>query len=437
MHQAIILAGGTGTRLRSVVADRPKPLAIVAGRPFLDWLILSLRAHGVRDIVLSTGYQGGLIERTFSDGSALGVRLRYSHETQPLGTAGAIRLALSLIDGDTFFVLNGDSYCRMDFGALALAHKQQQARATLCLTQVDDCARYGAVELDANNRITAFAEKGAKMGAGWINAGVYALGRAVIEPLALNQPASIERDVFPALTGAGLFGFAAQPPFLDIGTPESYHASEAELRAELWAVRTRAHLLDSAEALTAAARDCGGSLSEAAQLLSESFRSGGKLLICGNGGSAADAQHLAAEFVSRLTADFARPAMAAIALTTDTSFITAYANDIDFDGIFERQVQALGNPGDVLLCLSTSGNSRNCLRAVNAARERGMRTIAITGPNGTLQTQVDCPVVVTANSTQLVQECSLALYHVLVDLVERALHGATVAQAALSTESTS
>lgn len=431
MYEAIILAGGMGTRLRSVVADRPKPLAVVAGRPFLDWLILSLRVFGVRDIVLSTGYQGGLIERIYGDGDGFGVQLRYSHETEPLGTAGAVRLAMSHIDGDAFFVLNGDSYCHVDFRLLAQAHRQSRASATLTLARVDDCARYGSVDTDASGQIIAFTEKGARSGAGLINAGVYALNRSVIEPLAINQPASIERDVFPGLTGRSLRGFEAQPPFLDIGTPESYQAAEAALRPKLWSIRTSAHLYDSMEALAEAADHCADSLSEAARLLTESYRNGGKLLICGNGGSAADAQHLAAEFVSRLTADFARPAMAAVALTTDSSFITAYANDIDFDGIFERQVQALGKPDDVLLCLSTSGNSRNCLRAVEAARTVGMRTIAMTGRNGALQTRVDCPVVVSADSTQLIQECSLALYHALVDLVERALYGADLAQAAL------
>ena len=432
MYEAIILAGGMGTRLRSVLADRPKPLAVVAGRPFLDWLIFALRVHGVRNIVLSTGYQGGLIERMYGDGAAFGVRIQYSHETQPLGTAGALRQALPLIESDAFFALNGDSYCNVDYAALAESHRARRARATLCLTHVDDCSRYGVVTTRADGTIAAFVEKGAQTGVGAINGGVYALTRDALSELPAGQPASLERDIFPALIGAGLCAFTAGAPFLDIGTPESYHAAGDALRPTLWALRTKAHLMDSAEIIAREAVACATSLAAAAQLLSECYQRGGKLLICGNGGSAADAQHLAAEFVSRLTADFARPAMAAIALTTDTSFITAYANDIEFDGIFARQVQALGQPGDVLLCLSTSGNSRNCVRAVSTARELGLRTIAITGPTGMLETQVDASVSINTRSTQLIQECSLALYHVLVDLVERELYGAAVAQTALA-----
>ena len=113
---------------------------------------------------------------------------------------------------------------------------------------------------------------------------------------------------------------------------------------------------------------CRGASPSAADVITEAFRSGGKLLLCGNGGSAADCQHMAAEFVSRLTKDFERPGLPAIALTTDTSFLTAYTNDCGFEGVFARQVQALGRPGDVLLGISTSGNSANVIQAVEVAR---------------------------------------------------------------------
>src|SRR5205807_1764234 len=117
----------------------------------------------------------------------------------------------------------------------------------------------------------------------------------------------------------------------------------------------------------------------AADLVAGAFRGGGKLLLCGNGGSAADCQHMAAEFTSRLSADFVRPALPAIAMTTDTSFLTAYANDFDFEGVFARQVEALGKPGDVLLAISTSGNSKNVIRAVETGKAMGLRTIVLMG----------------------------------------------------------
>ena len=158
-------------------------------------------------------------------------------------------------------------------------------------------------------------------------------------------------------------------------------------------------------------------------MMSDVFRSGGKLLICGNGGSAADAQHVAAELVSRLTKDFDRPGLPAIALTTDTSFLTAYANDIDFEGVFERQVQALGREGDLLIGISTSGNSPNVLRAVAYAKAHGMKTIGLTGNKGKLSTAADCAVAVPSADTQYIQESLLAIEHIACEIVERTLFG--------------
>jgi D-sedoheptulose 7-phosphate isomerase len=156
-------------------------------------------------------------------------------------------------------------------------------------------------------------------------------------------------------------------------------------------------------------------------MMSDVFRNGGKLLICGNGGSAADAQHVAAELVSRLTKDFERPGLPAIALTTDTSFLTAYANDVDFEGVFERQVQALGREGDLLIGISTSGNSPNVLRAVAYAKAHGMKTIGLTGNSGRLSSEADCAVAVPSADTQYIQESLLAVEHIACELVERTL----------------
>src|SRR5258708_3109219 len=139
------------------------------------------------------------------------------------------------------------------------------------------------------------------------------------------------------------------------------------------------HLRETAAVKQRTIECCTPPILAAAELIAASFRAGGKLLLCGNGGSAADCQHMAAEFTSRLSADFVRPGLPAIALTTDTSFLTAYANDFDFDGVFARQVQALGKPGDVLLGISTSGTSKNVIRAVEAAREMGLKTVLLTG----------------------------------------------------------
>ena len=181
-------------------------------------------------------------------------------------------------------------------------------------------------------------------------------------------------------------------------------------------------MLDSAETKRKVADECVGSIVAAAELIAEAFRSGGKVLMCGNGGSAADCQHMATEFVSRLTKDFKRPGMPAIALTTDTSFITAFANDLEFEGIFERQVQALSKPGDALLGISTSGNSVNVIRAVEVATALSVRTVVLTGNSGRLAEIADVAVQVPSSDTQHIQESHLAIEHILCHLVERAVY---------------
>lgn len=186
--------------------------------------------------------------------------------------------------------------------------------------------------------------------------------------------------------------------------------------------RAVAHLEESARVKQRLAEDVDAVLA-AAELIADCFRGGGKLLICGNGGSAADAQHMAAELVSRLTMDFARPGLPAIALTTDSSFLTAYANDFAFEGVFARQVQALGRAGDALVGISTSGSSKNVVAAVETARALGLRTIALTGEAGKLPAMVEVAVRVPSKRTAVIQESHLAIEHVICALVERAIFG--------------
>jgi phosphoheptose isomerase len=183
----------------------------------------------------------------------------------------------------------------------------------------------------------------------------------------------------------------------------------------------RGHLQQSALVKRQTSELCAESIFAAADLIANSMANAGKLLLCGNGGSAADCQHLAAEFTSRLSADFVRPALPALALTTDTSFLTAYANDFDFEGIFSRQVEALGRPGDVLLGISTSGNSPNVIKAIEAARQRNLKCVVLTGPRGRLRELADAAICIPSESTQHIQEAHLAVEHLLCHLVERSL----------------
>lgn len=183
------------------------------------------------------------------------------------------------------------------------------------------------------------------------------------------------------------------------------------------------YLVESAAVKQRTAELCTSTILGASNVISAAFKSGGKLLLCGNGGSAADCQHMAAEFTSRLTLDFVRPGLPAIALTTDTSFLTAYANDVDFDGIFARQIEALGKAGDVLLGISTSGNSENVVRAVETAKKMNLVTIVLTGLHGKLRELADVVICIPSATTQHIQEAHLAVEHLICHFVERAVFG--------------
>ena len=170
------------------------------------------------------------------------------------------------------------------------------------------------------------------------------------------------------------------------------------------------------------ADQCLDSIFEAANMMINAFQSGRKVLLCGNGGSAADCQHMATELVSSLNKEINRPGLPAIALTTDTSFLTAYSNDCTFNGIFERQLVALGESGDVLIGISTSGNSDNVVRAIRCAAEIGINTISLTGKSGTLGNIASVNIKVPSGDTQHIQEAHLAIEHILCYLVEDSIY---------------
>ncbi len=185
--------------------------------------------------------------------------------------------------------------------------------------------------------------------------------------------------------------------------------------------RLERELLDCAALAQRMSGEGAAAILTAVERITASFQAGGKLLLCGNGGRAADCQRMAAELVSRLSRERERPGLPALALTTDTSFLTAYSNDYGFEGVFERQVEAHGRRGDVLIAISTSGNSQNVIRAVRRARAMGMMTIGLLGEGGALTGLVDCPVVVPSRDTQRIQEVLLCVEHILCDLTESTL----------------
>jgi NDP-sugar pyrophosphorylase family protein len=225
---ALLLAGGLGTRLRAVLPDLPKSLAPVGGRPFVRYLLDRLARAGVRDVVLCTGHRADQVRAEF-ERRATPVTLKFSHENQPLGTGGAVRHALPLIEADEFLVLNGDSFIDSPLEAFIDFHRGHGLRGSLVLTHVEDASRFGTVLTGSRGVIQSFREKEGRPVPGWINAGVYLLSRKLLEPLPPGQPFSLERDLFPRWLRQGLGGYRVHAAFLDIGTPESFAQAEAFL----------------------------------------------------------------------------------------------------------------------------------------------------------------------------------------------------------------
>lgn len=222
---AAILAGGRGTRLRQVLADRPKPLAEICGKPFITYLFDQLAEVGVRRVVVCSGYMGEQLQTVFGR-NYRDLALDYSQEVIPLGTGGALRLAIPLLASQFVLVLNGDSYCEVDLKHFWRTHKESRAAGSLVLVKVPDTRRYGRVQTDEAGWITRFEEKKPAGGAGWINAGIYILANDWLSEVVAGREISLERDLFPRWVDRGLYGYSSSGCFLDIGTPEDYASAD-------------------------------------------------------------------------------------------------------------------------------------------------------------------------------------------------------------------
>lgn len=222
--QVVVLVGGLGTRLRGVVSDGPKPLAPVAGRPFLAWVLDQLATCGMRRIVLATGYMAGKVEEAIGQ-RWRGMSVEYSVENRPLGTGGALRNALPLLANNGAHVVNGDTFLRYSPQSLEDMTRRLGLAAGIALAHVPDAGRYGAVEVHAG-RVTAFHEKGRK-GAGDINAGCYFFTEAALQAMPSSERFSLEHDVLQEFSAAGnIAAFTQTSGFIDIGVPEDYRRAQ-------------------------------------------------------------------------------------------------------------------------------------------------------------------------------------------------------------------
>ncbi len=240
IQEAIVLAGGFGTRLSHVVSDVPKPMAPVAGRPFLEYLLDELIRQGFRHVVLSTGHLHEKIEEHFGS-QYRSLQLDYAHETVPLGTGGGMMNALRHCGEEHVAVLNGDTMFRIDFSLLEDCHRRHNALLTLALRQVDDTARYGRVQTASDGRIEAFMEKKASQGAGLINGGIYLLNKKLFSACGYEDTScernstvyppkfSFEKELMePHVQQHPFYALAFDGYFIDIGIPEDYYRAQKE-----------------------------------------------------------------------------------------------------------------------------------------------------------------------------------------------------------------
>ena len=234
---AIILAGGLGMRLRAAFSDGPKCLAPIGNRPFLEYLLVWLRSAGVRELILCVGYKRSQIRNWLGDGKKWGFHVQYSLEEKPLGTAGALRHAARLVTSDACLVLNGDSFLSVDLREMYRFHRIHRALATIAIARVGNSARYGTVRLERKGRIVAFCEKHpetvkkatSRRGVQSINGGVYLVKKQLFDAIPPAQPMSLEKEVFPKLVGANLYGFVTRGYFIDIGVPADFARAQSEL----------------------------------------------------------------------------------------------------------------------------------------------------------------------------------------------------------------
>jgi mannose-1-phosphate guanylyltransferase len=230
--QALVLAGGEGTRLRPLTLTVPKPVMPLAGRPFLSFMLDWLRGHDIDEVILSCGFLADAVKRVLGD-IYDGMRLRYVNEQEPLGTAGPVKLAglQGLLD-ERLLVLNGDVLTDIDLTAELAFHEERSAAVTLALIAVDDTSAYGVVPTAEDGRVEAFLEKSTgPVPTNRVNAGAYVLEREVVERIPAGRPVSFELEIFPALVGEGLYGYPAAGYWIDIGTPERYLEATYDLLA--------------------------------------------------------------------------------------------------------------------------------------------------------------------------------------------------------------
>jgi len=432
-YQAVILAGGLGVRLKPITETIPKPLVEINGKPFLEYLIDHLKKNGIKKIILCVAYLGDKIENYFGDGTRFGVEIKYSYEKELLGTAGAIKNAENLIETENFLVFNGDTYTQIDLGAFLKSHNSSGFLANIAIASSTKPFEQELIK-SKDGKITEFLRRNTLSHQEFlknelnpkVNAGAYIFNKSVLNSIPSGEKVSLEREVFPSLLGRiGVFEYNGYLKDLadinlckefeeDIKNLNNFIANPEEKELILKNFNEHISLMQKVENIFPS------KIAQISQIIINAYKNNKKVLVAGNGGSAADAQHISGELVNKFYLD--RRALSAITLSADTSVMTSWSNDKSFELVFERQVEAHGNPGDILIVISTSGNSINLINAVNKAKERNLITIGLLGKDGgKLKSICDYEITVPCSDTPRVQEVHEIIYHTICQLVEQSL----------------
>ncbi len=229
--QAIVLAGGMGRQIKSDLGNAPKPMAVVNGRPFLEFVLLFLRKNGFENIIISTGYMKPVIESYFGNGKEWKLKIKYTDEDFLRGTAGSVKLAEDMIEGEQFLVVNSDTFHDIPVYELIKAHLTYGGFVTMALKETSSPEKYGAVELLENKQVSRFLGRGHKDYARLVNTGIYIFNKEALKLIQPNENISLEKDIFPLLSKLGkLYGYVCDGYFLDIEVPENYELIKKKLK---------------------------------------------------------------------------------------------------------------------------------------------------------------------------------------------------------------
>lgn len=460
--QAVIMAGGKGTRLASVTKGQiPKPMVPVAGKPLLLWQVEELKRNGIKEFVFIVGHLGRKIEDYFGDGSALGVHICYIREQMPLGTAGAFYELRKMLRGPYFLLVFGDVFFSIDIPRMEAFHRIHRSEATLFVHPNGHPYDSDLVVLDEKNRVLRFDFK-QKERSGWyencVNAGFYILGAGILGLVKKDTRTDLEKEILAPLAEqkAAIYGYRSSEYIKDIGTAERIRQAEADLAdgsvRQGCQDRKREYIfLDGNKAVNAYKEPVvfGGSMADytkeireylelerevlsrldicaindAMNLIMKAYEAEKNIYIFGNGGSAATASHYQNDFNKGIS-EYVEKKFRFACLNDNIATVMAIANDIGFEEVFRFQLDHRLAEGDLVIAISGSGNSPNVVRAVEYAKEHGNHVIGLCGyDGGKLKELADVALHVDVRSMQVTEDVHMVLDHLMMSVFYRVLCG--------------